>query len=95
MDTPSASLSSVSSAPTDTPRPPAPPSRAAPLVEGVDYTVENGRWVFTRAFLLRRGFCCTSGCRHCPYGYGPEGRARAEGRTAPDSMQSAGGHGRC
>jgi hypothetical protein len=23
--------------------------------------------VFTARFLLRRGFCCESGCRHCPY----------------------------
>jgi hypothetical protein len=46
---------------------PQPPAR--PLVEGVDYIIENGRWVFTREFLLRRGYCCQSGCRHCPYGY--------------------------
>ena len=41
-----------------------------PLVEGVDYYVENGRWVFTAAFLARRGRCCGSGCRHCPYSGG-------------------------
>lgn len=35
--------------------------------EGVDYYVENGRWVFTPAYHLKRGFCCGSGCRHCPY----------------------------
>jgi hypothetical protein len=23
--------------------------------------------VFTAKFLLRRGYCCGSGCRHCPY----------------------------
>ncbi len=38
-----------------------------PLVEGVDYYVENGFWVFTAAYHLKRGFCCGSGCRHCPY----------------------------
>ena len=37
------------------------------LTEGEDYYVENGRWVFTAAFLRRRGYCCGSGCRHCPY----------------------------
>jgi hypothetical protein len=21
---------------------------------------------------LRRGYCCESGCRHCPYGYNKE-----------------------
>jgi hypothetical protein len=25
--------------------------------------------VFTEAYHLRRGFCCQSGCRHCPYGF--------------------------
>lgn len=39
------------------------------LKEGIDYYVENGLLVFTAAFLLRRGYCCESGCRHCPYGY--------------------------
>jgi len=39
------------------------------LTEGIDYTIENGRWIFTAAFLLRRGYCCESGCRNCPYGF--------------------------
>lgn len=38
-----------------------------PLVEGEDYYIENGNLVFTASFLLRRGYCCGSGCRHCPY----------------------------
>jgi len=42
---------------------------AEPLVEGRDYYVEAGRWVFTEHFLRRRGYCCESGCRHCPYGF--------------------------
>ena len=37
------------------------------LVEGIDYYLENGLLVFTSKFLLKRGFCCESGCRHCPY----------------------------
>jgi len=39
------------------------------LVEGVDYYVENGLYVFTEQYLLNRGYCCQSGCRHCPYGF--------------------------
>ena len=39
----------------------------APLQEGIDYDLENGLLVFTAAFLRRRGYCCESGCRHCPY----------------------------
>ena len=56
---------------------PAPPP--PPLVEGRDYYVDpDGRYVFTAAYLLARGTCCESGCRHCPYGFrvidGPNGR---------------------
>jgi len=40
---------------------------AAPLVAGVDYYVERGCLVFTREYHLKRGYCCNSGCRHCPY----------------------------
>jgi len=39
------------------------------LIEGVDYYVENGLFVFTAEYLRERGYCCTSGCRHCPYGF--------------------------
>jgi Family of unknown function (DUF5522) len=39
------------------------------LTVGEDYYLENGKWVFTAKYLLRRGYCCRSGCRHCPYGY--------------------------
>lgn len=39
------------------------------LIEGEDFYIENGNWVFTAKFLLRRGYCCRSGCRHCPYGF--------------------------
>jgi hypothetical protein len=27
----------------------------------------NGLFVLSAAFLAKRGFCCTRGCRHCPY----------------------------
>ena len=63
----------------------------AELVEGVDYYVENGRYVFTAAYHLARGHCCESGCRHCPY----RPRARPDGAmpTGPgsDGRQSDGG----
>jgi hypothetical protein len=43
-------------------------SRQQPaLQDGVDYYIENGLFVFTGEFLLKRGYCCESGCRHCPY----------------------------
>lgn len=34
-----------------------------------DYYYENGLLVFTESYHLRRGYCCQSGCRHCPYGF--------------------------
>jgi len=32
------------------------------------FYMENGLIVFTEAFHLKRGYCCKSRCRHCPYG---------------------------
>ena len=37
------------------------------LTEGRDYYSEGAVIVFTARYLLRRGYCCESGCRHCPY----------------------------
>lgn len=40
------------------------------LVEGIDYYLnENGLMVLTEHYLLERGYCCGSGCLHCPYNY--------------------------
>ncbi|MBN8651562.1 MAG: hypothetical protein J0L67_09045 [Cytophagales bacterium] len=36
--------------------------------EQPDFYWENGLLVFTEAYHLKRGYCCTNGCRHCPYG---------------------------
>lgn len=32
-----------------------------------DWYFENGLLVYTAAYHLKRGHCCGSGCRHCPY----------------------------
>ena len=38
------------------------------LTSGQDYYLdESGLMVLTAKFLLKRGFCCGSGCKHCPY----------------------------
>jgi hypothetical protein len=47
------------------------------LVEGEDFYREGPYIVFTEKFLKKRGYCCESGCRHCPYGLKP-------GRAEPD-----------
>lgn len=33
------------------------------------YLSEEGFIIFTEKYHLKRGYCCKSGCKHCPYGY--------------------------
>ena len=35
--------------------------------EKEDFYIENGKYVFTESYHLKRGYCCGSGCRHCPF----------------------------
>ena len=44
----------------------APTITPAPL-KPEDFYYENGLMVFTAAYHLKRGYCCNSGCRHCPF----------------------------
>lgn len=38
------------------------------LIEGEDfYLTPEGYRCFTEKYHLKRGYCCKSGCRHCPY----------------------------
>ncbi len=58
-------------------RPPAKPSGATPQpsesnttrepLRPEDFYIEGPYVVFTAAYHLRRGYCCNSNCRHCPY----------------------------
>jgi len=32
-----------------------------------DFYMDGPYLVFTPAYHLRRGYCCNSNCRHCPY----------------------------
>lgn len=41
--------------------------KAESLIEGIDYYLEDGKYVFKTWFHLKRGYCCENGCRHCPY----------------------------
>jgi hypothetical protein len=45
------------------------------LVEGVHDYREGPYLVFTERFLRERGYCCESGCRHCPYGFRNDARS--------------------
>ncbi|MDP4663612.1 MAG: DUF5522 domain-containing protein [Salibacteraceae bacterium] len=33
------------------------------------YMSDEGYIVFTEKYHQKRGYCCKSGCKHCPYGY--------------------------
>jgi hypothetical protein len=33
------------------------------------YLSPEGFIVFTEKYHLKRGHCCQSGCKHCPYGF--------------------------
>ena len=35
--------------------------------EDEDFYMDGPYLVFTAAFHRKRGYCCESGCRHCPY----------------------------
>jgi len=33
------------------------------------YIGKDGYIIFTEKHHLKRGYCCKSGCKHCPYNY--------------------------
>ena len=45
------------------------PGRGGDLIEGIHYYKEEDYRVFTEFYLISRGYCFRSGCRHCPYGF--------------------------
>jgi hypothetical protein len=57
------------------------------MVEGEDYYFnEQGLMVLTAAFLLKRGYCCGNGCKHCPYPKPEENGSSVEkGKSANSS----------
>lgn len=42
-------------------------TRTPKILSGDFYFDLGGLMVFTSQYHLRRGYCCGSGCRHCPY----------------------------
>ncbi len=36
------------------------------------YRSLKGYKVFTEKYHLKRGICCGSNCKHCPYGFDPK-----------------------
>lgn len=40
------------------------------LKEGEDfYYNEQGFFVFTEKYHVKKGYCCGNGCKHCPYNF--------------------------
>lgn len=39
------------------------------ILEEDFYLNTQGFRVFTEIYHLKRGYCCKSACKHCPYGY--------------------------
>ena len=52
-------------------------------LEPEDYYMDGPYMVFTAAYHLKRGYCCGSGCRHCPYGHSAV-EAKTVQRAEPD-----------
>jgi len=44
-------------------------NRVKEFEEGDFYHSEEGYIVFTEQYHRKRGYCCKSGCRHCPYNF--------------------------
>jgi hypothetical protein len=50
--------------------PPTPPEPIGDPAESLlpeDFYYEGPYLVFTAAYHLKRGYCCNSDCRHCPF----------------------------
>lgn len=37
------------------------------LIQGIDYLIENDKYVFTQWYHFKRGSCCGNDCKNCPY----------------------------
>jgi Family of unknown function (DUF5522) len=53
-----------------------PESSKPPTLAPEDFYFDpDGLMVFTRKYHLKRGYCCESGCRHCPWDYSKRGKS--------------------
>ena len=43
------------------------PQQNPPALAPEDYYLEGANMIFTAAYHRKRGTCCGSGCRHCPW----------------------------
>lgn len=43
--------------------------KLTPIEDGDYYLSKEGYRIFTEQYHLKHGYCCESGCKHCPYNY--------------------------
>lgn len=65
-------------------------ARQEKLLPGDFYFDLGGLMVFTSAYHLRRGYCCNSGCRHCPYRSTGQKGSLDDGLPATDHLPVGG-----
>ena len=44
-------------------------SKKSQMTEEDYYLSHEGYIIFTEKYHFKRGYCCKSGCKHCPFGY--------------------------
>jgi hypothetical protein len=52
------------------------------MLKDGDYYLEGGLLVLTEQYHRKRGTCCGSGCRHCPYDHVAVPKRAAESADA-------------
>lgn len=56
-------------------------------IEGEDfYYSPQGYKCYTEKHHLKRGYCCKSGCKHCPFGYDKK-TGQLKKQASPDKTQ--------
>jgi hypothetical protein len=55
-----------------------------------DYYLDaQGLLIFTAVYLLKRGYCCRTGCRHCPVRLQSRERKGRQGKAQPTTRLPA------
>jgi hypothetical protein len=55
------------------------------------YYSDEGYIIFTEAYHLKRGYCCQSSCKHCPWGFG-KAKEPSAGKAAPSKTKDGSDH---
>lgn len=61
-----------------------PTASGTPTLEPGDFYLDGDYMVFTEQYHLKRGSCCGSRCKHCPYGLAPDASEDHYQRPEPE-----------